>query len=184
MGLGNTTDFATGRALSVALHYANGPFKAAVVYANEHDRAVSIATTGITTFQGVAAADYVADRIGRIGAGASYAFGKLLVHGLYTRVTLESAGHSDSYQSCDAGATYQLTPTHTLAGGAATTHLAGRRWTQFEIGHIYLLSKSTQLYLNALYQHANASARAAFFSAGVSGGRNQTIFTAGMHHAF
>ena len=65
-----------------------------------------------------------------------------------------------------------------------TTTLAGRRWTQFEIGDIYALSKSTQLYVNALYQHANSNAHAAFFTAGVSSGRNQTIVLTGIHHSF
>lgn len=96
MGLGNTTNFSTGRTLSFAVSYANGPFKAAAAYSNEHDRTPSIVTTGITTFQGVPSATYVADKLQNMGAGASYQFGKLLVHGLYTRVKLESAGHSDT----------------------------------------------------------------------------------------
>ncbi len=94
-------------------------------------------TTGITNFQGVAAANYTADKVENMGAGASYQFGKLLVHGLYTRVKLDSAGHSDTYQSYDAGANCQFAPFNSVAGGAATTTLAGHRWTQFEIGDIY-----------------------------------------------
>jgi predicted porin len=184
MGLGNTTNFATGRTLSFALSYANGPFKAGAAYSNEHDRTPSIVTTGITTFQGVPAANYVADKVQNMGAGASYQFGKLLVHALYTRVKLESAGHSDTYQSYDAGANYQFTPFNTVAGGAATTTLAGHRWTQFMIGDIYALSKSTQVYVNALYQRAGSDTNAAFFTAGVSSGRNQTIVLTGIHHSF
>ena len=80
----------------------------------------------------------------------------MLVHALYTRVKLESNGFSDTFQSYDAGATYKLIPTNWIAGGAATTTLEGMRWTQFEIGDIYLLSKSTQLYVNALYEHGTA----------------------------
>ncbi|CAB3800224.1 porin [Paraburkholderia fynbosensis] len=184
MGLGNTTNFATGRTMSFALSYANGPFKAGASYSNEHDRTPSIVTTGITTFQGVPAANYVADKVQNMGAGASYQFGKLLVHALYTRVKLESAGHSDTYQSYDAGANYQFTPFNTVAGGAATTTLAGHRWTQFMIGDIYALSKATQVYVNALYQRAGSDTNAAFFTAGVSSGRNQTIVLTGIHHSF
>lgn len=184
MGLGNTTNFSTGKTLSFALSYANGPFKAGATYANEHNRTPSIVTTGLTTFQGVAAANYSADKVENMGAGASYQFGKLLVHGLYTRVKLESAGHSDTYQSYDVGANYQFTPFNTVAGGAATTTLAGHRWTQFMIGDIYALSKSTQLYVNALYERAGSNTDAAFFTAGVSSGRNQTIFLTGIHHSF
>ena len=184
MGLGNTTNFATGRTMSFALNYANGPFKAGATYSNENDRMPSIVTTGITNFQGVPAANYVADKVQNMGAGASYQFGKLLVHALYTRVKLESDGHSDTYQSYDAGANYQFTPFNTVAGGAATTTLAGHRWTQFMIGDIYSLSKATQVYVNALYQHAGSDTNAAFFTAGVSSGRNQTIVLTGIHHSF
>ena len=141
-------------------------------------------TTGITNFQGVAAATYTADKVENMGAGASYQFGKLLVHGLYTRVKLESPGYSDTYQSYDAGANYQFTPFNTVAGGAATTSFDGHRWTQFEIGDIYALSKSTQVYVNALYERAGSNTDAAFFTAGVSNSRNQTIFLTGIHHSF
>jgi len=184
MGLGNTTNFSTGKTLSFGLSYANGPFKAAAVYSNEHNRTPSIVTMGINTFQGMPAATYSADKVENMGAGLSYQFGKLLVHGLYTRVKLQSNGFSDTYQSWDAGANYQFTPANTLAGGAATTTLSGRRWTQFEIGDIYALSKRTQVYVNVLYEHANDSANAAFFTAGVSSGRNQAIVLTGIHHSF
>ncbi|MDE1180232.1 porin [Paraburkholderia sp.] len=184
MGLGNDTNFSTGKTLSFAATYNNGPFKAGATYAVEHNRTPSITTTGLATFQGVAAASYTADTVRNAGAGASYQFGKLLVHGLYTHVKLEARGHSDTYQSFDAGANYQFTPANSVAGGAATTTLAGHRWTQFEIGDIYALSKSTQIYVNALYEHANSNTSAAFFTAGVSSGRNQTVFLTGIHHSF
>jgi len=184
MGLGNTTNFATGRNYSLTATYANGPFNAGAVYSNESDRTPSIVTTGITSFQGVPAATYTADKVENMGAGLSYQLGKLLVHGLYTRVKLQSDGYSDTYQSYDMGANYQITPFDSVAGGAATTTLAGRRWTQFEIGNIYALSKSTQLYANVLYQRASGNANAAFFTAGVSSGRNQMIVLTGMHHSF
>ncbi len=70
-------------------------------------------TTGITTSRVCAAATYTADKVENMGAGASYQFGKLLVHGLYTRVKLETPGYSDTYQSYDAGANYQFTPANT-----------------------------------------------------------------------
>ncbi len=119
-----------------------------------------------------------------MGAGLSYQIGKLQLHGLYTRVKLKSNGFSDLHQSYDVGANYQFTPFNRVSGGAATTTLSGRRWTQFEIGDIYTLSKSTQVYVNVLYEHMNNNANAAFFTAGVSSGRNQTIVLTGIHHSF
>ncbi|WP_207003842.1 porin [Trinickia mobilis] len=184
MGLGNTTNFATGRRMSYALSYANGPLKAGATWSDENNRMVSIAPTGIATFQGQPSATYVADKLQNMGAGASYQLGKLLLHALYTRTKLQSNGHSDTFQSYDAGANYQFTPANSIAGGAATTTLAGKRWTQFELGDIYALSKSTQLYANVLYEHGSSGTNAAFFTAGVSSSQNQVIILTGIHHSF
>jgi predicted porin len=184
LGLGNTTNFSDGRTMSFGANYTNGPFNAAAVYSNEHNQAMSISTMGFTTFQGMPATTYTADKVENMGAGLSYQFGKLLVHGLYTRVKLQTGGYSDTYQSWDAGANYQFTPFNTVAGGAATTTLAGKRWTQFELGDIYALSKSTQLYANVLYEHGTGGANAAFFTAGVSSNANQVIVLTGIHHSF
>lgn len=52
------------------------------------------------------------------------------------------------------------------------------------IGDVYALSKSTRLYVNALYMRAGSGSNAAFFTAGVSSGRNQTIVLTGIHHSF
>ncbi|POR52972.1 putative porin [Paraburkholderia eburnea] len=184
LGLGNTSNFSTGRTMAFSLSYANGPFKAGATWSNEHDRSVSMSTTGLTTFQGQSAATYMADKVENMGIGASYSFGKVLLHGLYTRTKLQSNGYSDTFQSYDAGANYQVTTANSIVGGAATTTLSGRRWTQVMIGDVYALSKSTQVYVNALYEHANSDAQAAFFTAGVSSGRNQTIVLTGIHHSF
>ncbi|SAL50296.1 porin [Caballeronia arvi] len=184
MGLGNTTNFSTGRNYGFGLTYGNGPFKAAATYSNEHNRNPAIATMGFSTFQGQPAATYMAEKQEVMGAGASYEIGKFVVHGLYTRVKLQSNGQSDTYQTYDAGLTFKPVAWNWIAGGAATTSFAGGRWTQFEIGDIYMLSKSTQLYVNALYEHATGGAKAAFFTAGVSSTANQVIVLAGIHHSF
>jgi predicted porin len=184
LGMGDTTDFSYQRDYSFGLSYVQGPIKAAAVYSDEHQATPSLTTVGFSSFQGMAAASYTANDMENMGVGASYQFGKLLVHGLYTRVKLEANGYSDTYQSYDAGANYQLTPANTIAGGGATTTFAGMRWTQFELGDIYSLSKATQLYVNALYEHGDGGAKAAFFTAGVSSNANQVIFLTGIHHSF
>ena len=184
IGLGNTTNFSNGRTMSYALTYANGPFKAGAAWSNEHNRSVSMATTDLATFQGQPAASYMADKVENMGIGASYSFGKLLVHGVYTRTKLQSNGTANTFQSYDAGVDYQFTVANAVVGGAAISTLAGQRWTQFMIGDVYALSKATQLYANVLYERASSNAKAAFFTAGVSSGRNQAVVLAGIHHSF
>jgi predicted porin len=185
MALGNTTNFSDGKSVSAGLGYANGPFKAAAVYSNEHDRSILVSQAGIASFQGQnTAAGYTADKVENIGAGASYQFGPVLVHGLYTRVKMQSNGFSNTFQSYDAGANLSTGPFNTIAGGAATSTLSGRRWTQFELGDIYALSKRTQVYANVLYEHASGGANASFFTAGTSSTGNQVVVLTGIHHSF
>ncbi|HMC45944.1 MAG TPA: porin, partial [Caballeronia sp.] len=176
--------FSTGKSDGFGVSYVNGPFTAAATYSNEHNRSVSVSTLGLATFQNQPAATYTADTVENMGAGASYTLGNVLLHALYTRVKLESNGMSNLFQSYDAGATWKMVPDNWISGGAATTTFAGARYTQFEIGDIYLLSKMTQVYVNALYERASSGANAALFTAGVSSNRNQVAVLAGIHHAF
>ncbi len=184
LGLGNTANFGYGRNFSVGIDYEQGPLRASAVYSDEHDRSTSIATTGIATFQGSPASTYIADRIENMGAGATYAFGNLTVHGLYTRTKLTSGQHADVYQAIDGGATYHVSPAYSVSTGAFTTTLSGKRWTEYTLGNVYALSKSTQIYANLLFERASGEAKAAIFTAGVASGGNQVGVLAGLHHSF
>ncbi|QCP48530.1 porin [Trinickia violacea] len=112
--------------MSFGANYTHGPFSTAAVYSNEHDQAMSISTMGFTTFQGMPATTYTAGKVENMGAGLSYQFGNLLVHGLYTRVKLQTNGFSDTYQSYDAGANYQFTPFNTVPSPHGQSQLATR----------------------------------------------------------
>ncbi|HEY4297235.1 MAG TPA: porin [Paraburkholderia sp.] len=186
LALGNTTNFAHGRNLSFGLNYAMGNFRAAVAYQVEHNRSPAIAATDFTTFQGMPAPTYQVDKFQEFGAGASYRlFGRLTLHGLFTWLKLQTNGQVATWNAYDAGANYDVTHFDTIGIGGSTTELAGRRYTQLNLNNVYLLSKSTQLYINTYYEHASGNgARAALFTAGVSSGRDQFAIRMGIHHSF
>lgn len=184
VGLGNTSNFAYGNTMSVGIDYQRGPLAMAAVYANQHNRAFAIAQMGLTVFQGRPAATYVADHSQTWGAGAAYRFGAVRVHALYTGVRLQNGEQTDTFQSYEAGAEYHWGVRHTINAGAASSSLAGHRWTQCDVGYIYAFSKVTQWYLQGLYEHANAGTNAALLTAGVSSGRNQLMVVSGIHHLF
>jgi predicted porin len=184
-GFGNTTDFSYGSNLGFEVNYKNGPLQAAATWANQHNGTASLATIGFTgQFQGQPAATYAPDKQENMGAGLSYKIGSVLLHGLYTRVKFQSAGQSATYQSTDVGANWQASVANVIGGGVANTTFAGRRWTQFELGDTYSLSKSTQVYANVLYEQGNSLTQAALYTAGVASGRNQLAVVAGVHHSF
>ncbi|MGY6119559.1 porin [Paraburkholderia strydomiana] len=185
LGLGNTANFGFGRNVSVGINFERGALRASAVYSNEHNRSVLISTTGIASFQGQPAPNYMADRVENIGAGANYnVIDKLTLHALYTRTKLTSGQRSDVYQTIDGGATYRLTPAYSIAAGAFTTTLSGMRWTEYTVGTVYALSKATQLYADALVEKASGGAKAAIFTVGSSSNSSQIGVIAGLHHSF
>ncbi|MDM8357545.1 porin [Pandoraea communis] len=185
MSFGNNTNFANGRKWSLGVNYANGGFKASAVYSNENNRTPNVAVLGGATFQGQAIASYAASNVENMGAGASYRFGPWLVHALYTRVKLQSPGYSDTYQSFDGGANYSTSAVNTVALGAATTNMSGKRWTQVSLGDVYAFSKRTQVYLSGVYQHASGNgAVTAINTIGASSTSNQLAIMSGVHHSF
>ena len=183
MALGNTTN-STGKSVGVALNYANGPFKASAVYSNEHDRAILISTTGITSFQG---------RTPRTATPRAR-----------SRTSARARPTSSATSSCTACTrARRCSRTAFRTRSRATTrgelpqqrvqHDRGRRGDYDagrppldagRAGDIYALSKRTQLYANVLYEHGSGGAKAAFFTAGVSSTANQVIVLTGIHHSF
>ncbi|SDV48627.1 porin [Chitinasiproducens palmae] len=186
LGMGNTANFATGKKMSFGANYLNGGLRAAAVYSVERNRTTLVGQLGgVDTFQGRSTTGFTAEKLENMGAGASYKFAGWLVHALYTRVKIQNPGYSDTMQSWDGGASYQFTQANSVAGGVSTSTIGGRRYSQFEIGDIYALSKRTQLYANILYQRAAGnSARANFFSIGTSSTGNQVMVLTGIHHSF
>jgi len=184
IGLGNTTNFGFGRNFSIGAEYESGPVKAALTYADEHNRTPQITTLGLSSFQGQPAATYSADRVENMGAGATYTVGAVTLHALFTLVKLQSDGQSAIYQTYDAGATYQATPADSLALGASTTRFSPARYTELSFGNVYALSKSTQLYADVVFETATGGAAAAIYTIGASSTRNQLGFLTGIHHGF
>ncbi|WP_224788549.1 porin [Pandoraea terrae] len=182
---GNTTNFAVGRKYSVGANYANGPFKASVVYSNENNRTPNVAVLGGPTFQGQPVGTYAASNVQNMGAGLSYVIGPWLLHALYTRVKLESPGQSDTYQSWDGGANFATGAANQITFGVANTTLSGKRWTQVQLGDVYSLSKRTQVYVSGVYQHASGNgAVTAVNTISPSSTSGQLVVMTGMHHSF
>ena len=130
MALGNTTNFSTGKSVGVALNYANGPFKASAVLErarprdpDQHDR-----------HHVVPGAEH-RERLHR-EQGREHRRGRVLPVRRLPRARPVHA-HEDAVErlfghvpELRRGVNYRSSAFNTIAGGAATTTLAGRRWTQ------------------------------------------------------
>ncbi|MGN4074739.1 porin [Burkholderia gladioli] len=192
-GLGGVAgDFSNGRIAGGAASYTNGPLASAAAYVDEHDRALgpmlgdTTAGLGLSSFQGKPALSYVADKIENTGVGARYDFGRLRLHAVFTYVRIVSGSFADSYRTWETGATWLSTPANAIVGGIAATGFIGRHYLTATLGDVYSLSKSTQVYLQAVAQQATGTtdARASIFSVGASGTPRQLAFVTGIHHLF
>ena len=189
---GQPGNFSANSATSFGLSYRAGAFKAGAAYVSIHDftAAFGIGTTVLgtqlvgTLSQGLLAHFQTFDKLTGSGVGASYQLGPALFHALYTMVDLRQHGASATLRTTEGGIKYSINYTLFLAASYARSTFADKGWNQFVAGADYLLSKRTDLYLNAVYLHASAGAQAEVFLLPASSSNNQTVVAVGMRHAF
>lgn len=158
---------------SFGANYANGPLRVDVAYTYSKEDVVGNGAGGIRNF----------------GAGGRYDFGGFAVDALYenTRNTFNGAA-VDSYE---LGGLYSFAPDifaylqyiYTKGNPVLTNNNSNQLGLTFD----YLLSKRSDVYINAVYQHARGGAYA--FAAisgtpGSSSSENQTVLRVGMRHLF
>ncbi|QVN21313.1 porin [Burkholderia pyrrocinia] len=132
------------------------------------------------------------------GAGVSYLFGPAQVGFVWTQARLDNAQipltvHENNYE---VNAKYNLTPalglgvayTYTQVGESLFGATARQHYNQVGAQADYALSKRTDVYAQAVYQHASGTgARSWVYDAtngGVSSTKNQVAATIGLRHRF
>jgi general bacterial porin, GBP family len=187
-------DFANNRAWSVGADYVNGPLRL--------DAAYSLVDSPATNTVGAAPSDNYYSTSSSIisnvkrnqvwGAGGAYAFGPATLALLYTNSHFDIiAGGSLRFANYEALLKYQLTPATLLALGyiyttqnstAATA--ANAHYNQLSLGGEYFLSKTTDLYLNGVYQRASGSKAWIEGVTNASSNHGQLVTVAGIRHKF
>jgi general bacterial porin, GBP family len=201
----NSTDFAANRAYSAGGSYTWGPINAAVGYlqingSNSTNTAGAI-DVAESTANGTGGFVLGASRQWVFGAGVNYAFGPALVGFVFTRsvyqgtTSFNSPNGAVSFYNYELNAKYALTPAVSLGIGDTYTdgHAANSRtfgsdpkFNQVNFQAIYSFSKRTDVYAEAMYQHAIGAQYVAFIntSGGASSTANQVVATVGMRHRF
>ncbi|TGN98710.1 MULTISPECIES: porin [unclassified Burkholderia] len=125
------------------------------------------------------------------GLGATYDFDSVNVIGNYSNVLFNySDGTGLRLQNAEIAAYTRLNPM--LLVGTAYIYTWGRysggnkpRWHQIDFSVQYALSKRTDLFATAIYQHAAGDATfAQIYSIPASSGKNQLAMQVGMRHRF
>ncbi|WP_250469705.1 porin [Caballeronia sp. GAFFF2] len=201
----NSTDFSMNRAYSAGGSYSYGPFNVAVGYlqingSNGANTAGAIDVAEATA-NGTGGFVVGASREWVLGAGANYAYGPALIGFVFTRsvyqgtTSFNSVNGAMSFYNYEVNAKYALTPAISLGiadtytdGHAANSRTFGDdpKYNQVDLQAIYSFSKRTDVYAEAMYQHAIGAQYVAFIntSGGASSTANQVVGTVGLRHRF
>lgn len=193
----SSTGFAIDRAYSAGASYAFGGLKAAAAYLQTNGTGASATnTTGAvdpTEFKGGLTSDVQRTA----GAALNYAFGPATVgfvytHSQYQDTTAFGLKNGDvRFDNYEVNVMYALTPALKLGVSDAYTdgHLDGTtsygsdpKWNQVNAIARYSLSKRTELYAEAMYQHATGNKNVAnmYNAGGASTTGNQVMGAVGM----
>ena len=201
----NSTGFAANRAYSAGASYSNGPLSVAAGYLQINGS--NAANTGGAVDLAESAANgsggfqLGSDVQRTAGAAVSYDFGPALASFVYTHSQFQGTQAFGSnngtlrFDNYEVNGKYFVTPAFTL--GAAYTftdaHVtrstrfgASPKWNQLDLQAVYALSRRTDVYAEALYQHASGSGYVAFINTagGASSTANQVVGTVGVRTRF
>ncbi|MFM0039880.1 porin [Paraburkholderia strydomiana] len=198
--------FADSRAYSVGASYTFGGLKAAVGYLQLNGGGSTTNSSGA-----VASGDstFTAARQRTYGAGVNYAFGAANVGLVFTQTQLSDAsaigtsasgttsgltlnGGSARFTNYELNGRYALTPAWTVSGAYTFTDArlngASPKYNQLTLQTDYALSKRTDVYAEAAYQHVgstgNSGVTADIVGVSASSTDTQVVGTVGIRHRF
>ncbi|GBH23326.1 porin [Burkholderia vietnamiensis] len=206
-GFSNATNFGSNRAYSFAASYTNGPLKVAGAYlqmnGTKGSTSASPGATDVAEAKSLSQGGWSvgADRMRSYGGGLSYVFGPATGGFVYTRPQYDNSGSFGptgqvAFNNYDLNVGYAGTPAVSLGAAYVYTdasvsnpdskHGTDPKWHQVDLQAVYKLSRRTDLYAEAMYQHASGRGYQAFIntSGGASTTANQLVGTIGMRTRF
>lgn len=208
--LSNNNNFSNNRAYSVGASYTYGPLNVAAGYlqingsngSNAGATGSGAVDTAETTFKGADGGFVLGAGSQRVaGGGLGYTFGPAKVAFVYTHSEFENStsfgaqGGNVSFNNYEVNSKYSVLPqlsvglAYTYTDGhvdGTTTFGADPKWNTVDFQTVYSLSLRTDVYFEAMYQHATGHGYVAFLptSGGASSTANQVVGTIGMRTRF
>jgi general bacterial porin, GBP family len=192
--------FASNRAYSAGMQYANGPFKVAAAYLQTQATNSGNSNGAITDALDAnhVAAGLVPSQTQRtFGVGANYSVGALTFGGVWTQSRFQyDVGDSGlRFNNYELNARYSVTPALALGGAYTYTDLKGYapgernsdhvKYHQFGLQADYSLSKRTDFYAEGVVQLTGSDGRIAnIYGAAPSSSGNQVVVSTGIRHRF
>lgn len=177
-----------GRAYSGMVRYENGPFSAMAVVTDINGAPVALGQLGARTVFGMPVRPNTTMLVDnqRIAAlGASYKIGAWMPSFTYSNTQIKAHGASSTDQLLRVGTTFMPTPSVVLSGQLAADRFEDSRWYSLNLGFDYLLSRTTDVYVDVAAQRATgAGTVASIFLIGSSSTADQFVSRIGIKHLF
>ncbi|WP_322045660.1 porin [Paraburkholderia sp. J67] len=195
--------FSDNRAYSLGASYAFGGLKFAAGYLQLNGEGSSNTSGAVSTDS-----TFTAGRQRTYGAGVNYAFGAANLGFVFTQTQLSDASMistsrsgtssgialdgSARFTNFEVNARYNLTPALTVSGAYTYTDASLKgvkpKYNQLTLQTDYLLSKRTDVYAEAAYQHVsdtgNSGIGADISGFSASSSSSQVVGTVGIRHRF
>jgi predicted porin len=202
-GFSNSSGFALSRAYSAAASYGYGPLNVAAGYLQTNGSGAKslsgsgFANTGGAVDQTEVKGNLTSDVQRTVAAGLNYTFGPAVVGFVYSHSQFQDtsafglANGAVRFDNYEVNGMYNFTPalkaglsyTYTDARlSGATSYGSAPKWNQVNAIARYSLSRRTELYAEAMYQHASGNKNVAvmYNAGGASSTANQVMGAVGM----
>ncbi|BEU28478.1 porin [Paraburkholderia sp. 22B1P] len=203
-------DFTGNQVYSVGTGYSYGPVSVAAAYLNAKTPRVSFfgnnpnetPTSNGLTSNPIYSGYNTAGSYSVIGVGASYTIGSATLTSTYSNVAFSNisalANASAIFNTADISLRYRVNPALLVGVAYSYTHgshvnatVGGATYNQVDLGATYSLSKRTDLYAVAAYQHASGhdstgheSVASIAVTTAASSNENQFVGRVGIRHRF
>ncbi|MDR3098820.1 MAG: porin [Paraburkholderia sp.] len=173
-----------GRTYSFTATWTRGGFSAGAAYTE-----VSGTTLDIAPLVGSSTPQLIGGRYLRDwGAGMSYALNSLTFYGVYSQalyVARDGQLQNQMFRNYQAGVAWQVRPDLTAGPGYGLTTLGPKKYHQLNLTIDYFLSKRSDVYAQAIIQHASgAGATADVISLPASSSADQILLRVGLREKF
>lgn len=173
-----------GRTYSFTATYKRGALSIGAAYTE-----VSGTTLDISSLVGSKTARVIGGRYLRDwGIGASYVLKDFTFYGVYSQalyVAQDGQAENRMFRNYQAGFAWWILPDVSVGPGYGLTTLGANKYYQLNLTADYYLSKRTDVYAQAIIQHAQgAGATADIISMQASSGPNQTLLRVGLREKF
>ncbi|WP_206997045.1 porin [Trinickia mobilis] len=186
--------FANNRAWSVGADYVSGPLRLDAAYSlTDNPASNTVGAAPSDNYYGTSTSIISNVKRNQVwGAGGAYVFGPATLALLYTNSQFEIlSGGSLRFANYEASVRYQFTPATLLSLGyiytsqnSSAASATNAHYNQLALGGEYFLSKTTDLYLNGIYQRASGANAWIEGIGKASSNGNQFAAVAGIRHKF